>query len=154
MNPANQVGVDVLPYSGYEVPVEMKETDGLVISDEGGNNVTSQFNLIPRSGLLTITPRKVTLTSASDSKPFDRSPLTNDEVTVTSGSFANGDGATYDVTGSQTRIGSSDNRFTYTLTGGAIAQDYRIEYVYGKLTVTPPDDYEIVDKSHEAPDGV
>ena len=150
VNPANQVGVDVLPYTGYEVSV----TGTAVILDEAGNDVTSQFNVGTVPGVLTITPRKVTLTSASDTKKYDKSPLTNGNVTVTSGSFAYGDGATYNVTGSQTRIGSSDNRFTYTLTGGAIAQDYRIEYVYGKLTVTPPDDYEIVDKSHEAPDGV
>ena len=148
--PANQGGVDVLPYTGYEVSVN----GTAVIQDEAGNDVTSQFNVGTVPGVLTITPRKVTLTSASDSKKFDKSPLTNENVTVTSGSFAYGDGATYHVTGTQTRIGSSANEFTYTLTGGAIAQDYRIEYIYGKLTVTPPDDYEIVEKSHEARDGV
>ena len=149
VNPANQVGVDVLPYTGYEVPV----TGTAVIQDENGNDVTSQFSVGKVPGVLTITPRAVTLTSASDTKKYDKKALTNGTVTVTSGSFANGDGATYNVTGSQTRIGSSDNRFTYTLTGGADPQDYCIEYVYGKLTVTPPDDYEIVEKSHEAPDG-
>ena len=150
VNPANQVGVDVLPYTGYEVPVN----GTAVIQDENGNDVTSQFSVGKVPGVLTITPRAVTLTSASDTKKYDKSPLTNGTVTVTSGSFANGDGATYNVTGSQTRIGSSNNRFTYTLTGGADPQDYCIEYVYGILTVTPPDDYEIVDKSHEAPDDV
>ena len=150
VNPANQVGVDVLPYTGYEVPV----TGTAVILDENGNDVTSQFKVKPVAGVLTITPRAVTLTSASATKKYDKKPLTNGTVTVTSGSFANGDGFKANVIGSQTRIGSSNNRFTYTLTGGADPQDYCIEYVYGILTVTPPDDYEIVDKSHEAPDDV
>ena len=150
VNPANQVGVDVLPYTGYEVPV----TGTAVILDENVNDVTSQFKVDPVAGVMTITPRAVTLASASDSKQYDGTPLTNDTVTVGGDGFANGDGASYNVTGSQTRIGSSDNEFTYTLTGGADPQDYCIEYVYGILKVTPPDDYEIVDKSHEAPDDV
>ena len=151
VNPVKQAGgVDVLPYSGYEVPV----TGTAVILDGNGNDVTAQFSVETVSGVLMITPRNVTLTSATDSKKYDKSPLTNGNVTVTSGSFANGDGFTANVTGKQLLIGSSDNKFTYKLTGGADPQDYRVEYVYGKLTVTPPDDYEIVDKSHEAPDGV
>ena len=146
VNPAAPAGVDELPYSAYDIPV----TGTAVVTDGDGNDVTAQFAVTVNPGTLKITPRSVQLTSGSDTKKYDKSPLTNGTVTVTSGSFANGDGATYNVTGSQTRIGSSNNRFTYTLTGGADPQDYCIEYVYGILTVTPPDDYEIVDKSHEA----
>ena len=151
VNPVNQAGVDVRPYTGYEVAVEGLEGEDatLLISDENGNNVTSQFSVTPENGTLLITPRRVTLISGSASKKYDKLPLTNGDVTVKAGtSFANGDGFTANVTGSQTRIGSSENRFTYTLTGGADPQDYSIEYVYGTLTVTPPDDYEIVEKTH------
>jgi len=41
----------------------------------------------------------VTLTSATDSKVYDGTALTNDTVTVTGDGWATGEGATYDVTG-------------------------------------------------------
>ena len=144
VNPAAPAGVDELPYSAYDIPV----TGTAVVTDGDGNDVTAQFAVTVNPGTLRITPRSVQLTSGSDTKKYDKSPLTNNSVTVTSGSFANGDGFTANVTGTQTRIGSSDNEFTYQLTGGADPQDYSIEYVYGTLTVTPPDDYEIVEKTH------
>ena len=68
-------------------------------------------------GTLTITKRSVTLTSATDTKEYDGTPLTNDTVTVTGDGFVKNEGATYDVTGSQTEVGgeANNNTFTYTL---------------------------------------
>ena len=48
-----------------------------------------------------------------------------------------GEGAAYNVTGSQTNAGSSDNTFTYTLNQGTKAKNYTVETKPGKLTVTP-----------------
>lgn len=93
----------------------------------------------------TITKRPVTLTSASDEKKWDGTALTNDTVTVsagegnTVGGFVTGEGATYDVTGSQTNVGSSDNTFTYTLNEGTKATNYEITQKTGTLTVKPID---------------
>ena len=87
------------------------------------------------NGQLVINPRSVTLTSASDSKVYDGTPLTND--TVTAVGFVKGEGATYNVTGSQTNVGSSANTFGYTLNKGTKADNYSIELVPGKLEVTP-----------------
>ena len=87
------------------------------------------------NGQLVITPRSVTLTSASDSKVYDGNALTND--TVTAVGFVKGEGATYDVTGIQTNVGTSNNTFTYTLNKGTKADNYSIELVFGKLEVTP-----------------
>lgn len=93
----------------------------------------------------TITKRPVTLTSASDEKVWDGTALTNDTVTVsagegnTVGGFVTGEGATYDVTGSQTNVGSSDNTFTYTLNEGTKATNYEITQKTGTLTVKPID---------------
>ena len=150
VNPASSLGVDELPYSSYEVPV----TGEVQILDEMGNDVTSQFNVQTGSGTLTIIPRDVTLTSSSATKVFDDKPLTKNEVKLTSGTFAYGEFYEANVTGSQTRIGSSENRFTYKLTGGAEAQDYSVTYIFGTLTVTPPEKWDIVEKSHEDTDGV
>lgn len=83
-----------------------------------------------------ISPREVTLTSASDSKTYDGTALTNHNVTVGGNGFVEGEGATYDVTGSQTNVDSSKNTFTYTLNEGTKAGNYTITKVEGTLTVT------------------
>ena len=86
-------------------------------------------------GVLEVTKRKVTLTSASDVKQYDGTALTNDEVTVSGDGFVNGEGATYTVTGNQTVVGSGDNEFTYTLNDGTLEDNYNITKEVGKLTV-------------------
>ena len=86
-----------------------------------------------------ITKRSVTLTSATDSKVYDKNPLTNYNVAVGGDGFVKEEGATYNVTGSQTEKGTSKNTFTYTLKKGTLASNYSIEVVYGDLTVTAED---------------
>ena len=88
-------------------------------------------------GSLQINPRSVKLTSATDEKVYDGQPLTNGVVTVSGDGFVKGEGAAYNVTGSQTNVGSSDNTFTYTLNTGTKADNYVIETAEGTLTVTP-----------------
>lgn len=90
----------------------------------------------------TITKRPVTLTSGSDEKKYDGTPLTKDEVIASTSNgvgFVTGEGATYNVTGSQTNVGSSDNTFTYTLNEGTKATNYEITQETGTLTVKPID---------------
>ena len=105
-------------------------------SNKNGNFTNVKFEVV-EDGQLVINQRPVTLTSASDSKPYDGTPLTKPDVTVGGDGFANGEGATYKVTGSQTDVGSSDNEFTYTLNEGTKATNYNIELAPGKLEVTP-----------------
>lgn len=106
-------------------------------------NVSSNFSnvrFVVEDGALTINKRAVTLTSANDSKTYDGSALTNNTVTVSGDGFVAGESATYDVTGTQTNAGTSDNEFAYTLTGGATEGEdgnYTITKVEGKLTVNP-----------------
>ena len=90
-------------------------------------------------GKLSITKRSVTMTSADDEKSYDGTALTNDEVTVTGDGFVEGEGATYNVTGSQTLVGNSENTFTYMLNDKTAATDYEIKTVFGTLTVTDED---------------
>ena len=84
-----------------------------------------------------ITKRHVTLTSADDEKVYDGSALTNDTVTVGGDKFAKKEGATYNVTGNQTEVGSSENTFTYELKSNTTASNYNIEVKFGELKVTP-----------------
>ncbi|MBE6010084.1 MAG: hypothetical protein E7236_05470 [Lachnospiraceae bacterium] len=115
---------------------ENKITGTAVVRDKDGNDVTDQFTIQTENGTLRIDPRKVTLTSATDSQEYNGRALTNAEVTVSGDGFAEGEGATYDVTGSQTTAGSSENAFTYTLNEGTNAANYQIETIYGTLNVT------------------
>ena len=103
------------------------------------NNSANFANVefVVNDGSLQINPRSVKLTSATDEKVYDGQPLTNGVVTVSGDGFVKGEGAAYNVTGSQTNAGSSDNTFTYTLNPGTKAKNYTVETKPGKLTVTP-----------------
>lgn len=110
-------------------------TGTAVVTDADGKNVTNQFTVNTQDGTLKIKPIEITLTSASDQKQYDGTPLTNSNVTVTKGAFVDGEGYTANVTGSQTLVGSSDNTFTYTLNEGTKAQNYDITTEKGTLKV-------------------
>ena len=86
-----------------------------------------------------ITKRNVTLTSGSASKVYDKTALTNDTVTVSGDGFAKDEGATYKVTGSRTKVGTSKNTFTYELKSNTTASNYNIEVKFGDLIVTAED---------------
>ena len=86
-----------------------------------------------------ITKRNVTLTSGSASKVYDKTALTNDTVTVSGEGFAKDEGATYKVTGSRTKVGTSKNTFTYELKSNTTATNYNIEVKFGELKVTAQD---------------
>ena len=110
---------------------------GTPIVKLGDNVVTDRVVVKTQKGQLTISKRDVTLTSASDEKVYDRTPLTNHSVTPSGDGFAKDEGATYDFTGSQTDVGESDNSFTYTLNRNTNPDNYNIKVVSGKLKVTP-----------------
>ena len=86
-----------------------------------------------------ITMRNVTLTSATDSKVYDKNALTNHTVTVSGDGFVKDEGATYNVTGSRTKVGTSKNKFTYELKSNTKASNYNIEVKFGDLIVTTQD---------------
>ena len=94
----------------------------------GSHNVEYQIN-----------KRNVTLTSATDSKVYDKTPLTNSNITIGGDGFAKLEGASYNVTGSQTNVGDSNNEFTYKLNDDTKASNYNIEVKFGKLYITTQD---------------
>lgn len=118
-----------LQYSG-----DVVNAGKVTITVKGIGNYTGEF-----SRDYHITPRNVTLTSATDRKPYDGTPLINNKVTVDGDGFAQGEDATYDVTGTQTQPGESKNTFTYELKEGTLESNYNIKKVEGKLTVTGSD---------------
>lgn len=105
-------------------------------------------------GSLVIGKAKVTLKSADLSKKYDGTALENGGTALaTKTGFAEGEGATYTFTGSQTLVGSSANAFNYTLNEGTKADNYDIDKTEGKLTVTDreeADKYEITVTANSA----
>ena len=110
----------------------------------GTTDVHYAYNVTVKNGELKINPRAVTLTSDGGEKVYDGQPLTNSTVTVSGNGFAEGEGAAYNVTGSQTKVGSSENTFTYTLNENTKASNYTIESKFGELKVTPVTDEVVV----------
>lgn len=125
----------------------------LSATDAGTYNLTLQGKFTNRNanfevtfqvsdGRLLIKPRPVILTSATAEKGYDGMALTARTVTASEPTadtgFVTGEGLLYDVTGSQTATGPSDNTFTYTTMNTATKlSNYDIATVYGRLTVTP-----------------
>lgn len=118
-----------LQYSG-----DVINAGKVTITVTGIGNYTGEF-----SRDYHITPRNVTLTSDTASREYDGTPLTNHEITVGGDGFAQGEGATYNVTGTQTKPGKSANTFTYTLNEGTLAENYKITTATGELEVTGSD---------------
>ena len=107
-------------------------TGTAVVKDEYGNDVTSQFKVTTVNGTLVINKRAVTLTSATDSKVYDGTPLINTHVEVTGDGFVKGEEPEYVFTeGSRpTEVGEYDNAFD-----AEVSKNYVVTKEYGKLTI-------------------
>ncbi|MCY7156755.1 InlB B-repeat-containing protein [Streptococcus gallolyticus subsp. gallolyticus] len=106
------------------------------------SNANFEVTFQVSDGRLLIKPRPVILTSETAEKGYDGMALTAQTVTASEPTadtgFVTGEGLLYDVTGSQTATGSSDNTFTYAAMNTATKlSNYDIATVYGRLTVTP-----------------
>lgn len=88
---------------------------------------------------LKVTPRSVTITSETASKPYDGTALTKPEVTVTGDGFVPGEVTDIKATGSVTNVseGEVTNAITFVHGDAFKAGNYKIEKAEGKLTITP-----------------
>ncbi len=144
-----QIGDKEFRVEGLGVNVEARDVDDYPLTITGdmkvydGNvEVTKQFTLNKEEGVFTITPKPITVTSDSDSKVYNGQPLINHTVT-TDVPWGIDDEVFYEVTGSQTEVGSSENTFEI-IWGDTNPDNYDPEIVFGTLTVrqqsgpTPP----------------
>ena len=137
-----------MQFNGTDVDMIAEGTDagtytmGLEVSDfkNKSDNFTNVRFEVVEDGKLEIKKRSVKLTSASDEKVYDGKPLTNETVAVGGDGFADGEGATYDFTGSQTDVGESENEFTFEVNEGTKKENYTFEVAIGKLKVNPVTD--------------
>ena len=88
---------------------------------------------------LKVTPRPVTLTSETASKPYDGTPLTRPDVKVTGDGFVPGEVTDIKATGSVTNVieGSVTNTIVYTTTDKFVPGNYNITKDEGKLSINP-----------------
>lgn len=137
---------DYINFNGTEAEKVIKETDAgtydLIIENRFVNtngNFNVQFQV--SNGQLVINKRPVTLTSPNAEKAFDGTALTAEPVVATeqpNEGFVLSQGVeSYNITGSQTNPGSSENTFTYTLKSNTNPLNYDITEVFGRLLVTP-----------------
>ncbi len=92
------------------------------------------------SALVTITPRPITITAASDDKIYDGDPLTNGNFSLSAGSLVAGHSLNATVTGSQTNVGSSPNipSSAIIIDGEEnVTSNYEVTYVNGLLRIDP-----------------
>lgn len=128
--------------SGTDADEYTNEVKGTaVVKDAAGNDVTAQFTVTTKDGKLTINPRQVTLTSESASKPYDGTPLTRPNVTVSGDGFVEGEVSDIKAIGTVTNIsdGEVDNTITYTKNQSFKASNYNITEEIGKLSIVSPD---------------
>lgn len=137
----NQSGKDSASGKDVTTANEGKYMMGLTASDFNVSSTKYSDVTITtvNDGWLKITPIAITLKSSNASKTYDGAALTKNEVTVTSGSFVPGEGLDYNVTGSQTEVGTSKNTYTYAAKAGTTLTNYTITEEEGNLTVTLPD---------------
>ena len=151
-------GVTVRLKTGKEAKAEGQNVGtyymGLTKEDFEVESQNYTVELSVTDGWLEITPRKVTLTSATLIKDFDGTPLKNGDTPVTETfgtekAFPDGEGVTYTFTGSQTNAGSSKNMFTYAWNEGTKADNYTIYQIEGDLVVTPIDGIKVTITGHK-----
>ena len=128
-----KTGKELVAGTDYSVTYssDLVNAGTVTIKVAGLGNYTGSFEKTYK-----ITKRSVTLTSATVSKVYDGSALTNTSITVSGDGFVEGEGASYEVTGSQTEVGNSANAFEYKLNEKTLASNYNITKVVGTLTIT------------------
>ena len=128
-----KTGVTLEEGKDYEVvyPTDIKNVGTVTATVNGKGNYDGSFEI-----KYNILKRDVTFTSATDSKQYDGTALTNGNVEITGDGFAEGEGVTFNVTGSITDAGSTKNTFTYVMHAGTNAGNYNVTVVEGTLTVT------------------
>ena len=102
-----------------------------------GEDVTANFSSVTLSaGTLTVYPKALTITSGSNEKEYDGTPLTSSNVTING--LADGEEITVTTTGTITNVGNADNMFDIEW-GSVLPGNYTLITNYGILVVAVND---------------
>ena len=128
----------VATYSGSQTDAGSSDSSFATfkIMHNGKVDVTSKlYKVTLQKGKLEVTKRKVTLTTGSDEKTYDGTPLTKAGVTVSGDEFVDGEVSDIKATGSRTDAGTSKNTLSYNKLSGFKDGNYEIKEILGDLTV-------------------
>ena len=109
------------------------------VIDSKKRDVTANYAITYSYGKLTVTKRKISVTTQSAEKQYDGTPLTADGCDVSEGSLADGHEIELNTTGTITAVGVAANTFEINIRdakGETVTENYEITPVRGTLTVT------------------
>lgn len=109
------------------------------VTDGDGNDASLNYIVKEATGILTVTPRPLTVQSAEASKDYDGRPLTKDDWSISSDTqLADGHEITVIISGERTEVGESANTIAeviITAGGEDVTSNYEIKYSEGALVV-------------------
>ncbi len=107
--------------------------DKLVIENADGEDVTGNLVIKYVNDTIVITPATLDIVTYTDQKTYDGTALIGDGEIK---GLVNGETVGFKVTGSQTKVGTSDNGYELKWNGTAVETDYTIHESIGQLTVS------------------
>ena len=107
----------------------------------GTEDITASYanvDIVGVDGTLTVEKRSVYLQSASKTWVYDGTDHSEHTIAAEYGDgFVDGEGVTYDFSGSITDVGSVLNEFTVRFDTGTRSENYDVRTFFGMLTITP-----------------
>ncbi|MBQ9778299.1 MAG: hypothetical protein IJW22_05165, partial [Clostridia bacterium] len=108
---------------------------------DGTRDVTHNYECRGIAGMLTVTPRPITVISGSAEKAYDGTPLVcHDPILLTKGSLVLDHYLDMQATGTLTEVGTVPNTIEGTMRDGSdtdVGKNYKITYDRGTLKVLP-----------------
>ena len=114
--------------------------ESFTITDNNGENVTDNYIVSTKYGVIRIKPVRIIFTSGSKQKVFDGKPLVCKEAEYDQGKLFEGHSCEITYYGTQTLVGSSYNDFTVLIlneAGNLVTHNYDMVLIPGTLTVLP-----------------
>lgn len=114
----------------------------IIITNENGENVASNYEVTTFIGTLEVTQRQITIKTESASKVYDRTPLIERGWEITSDTtLVDGHTIELSVVGELTNVGEIYNSITelkiYDEEGKNVTRNYNVSKNHGKLKVLP-----------------
>ena len=111
----------------------------VTVTDSEGNDVTDEYNIEAAFGTLTVNKAIVSASSRDAEKIYDGTPLT--DTTLNHSPLPDGFTLEAVISGSQTKIGSSQNTVesivVYDSEGTNVSSNFKFNLTHGTLTVKP-----------------
>ncbi|MBQ3505526.1 MAG: transglutaminase domain-containing protein [Clostridia bacterium] len=123
---------------------------------DGNGSVTSNYDINPVYGVLTVDKRPITITSESyDGWTYNAENRQHTHYAITSGTLADGQSESVSFTGTIKNVGSVENTFTAEICDGTtpVTSNYEITPIYGTLTVNKADLVLLTNNDSRAYDG-